>query len=125
MDAYQIEDDKRKKALLIHQHILYFWNCKNLFTSKKIFDYFSPKKCIEYQMHKFRKCFQKETENIDKFHTRWLTLAENYEFANEDLKIEMKIFPKCKSDKLLSMTLKEILSLERSIEMFAIHAEEM
>ena len=141
MDAYQIEDDKRKKALLIHHAgeqvfniFCTFENCKNLTyeqTSKQIFDYFNPKKCIEYEIHKFRKCFQKETENIDEFHTRLLTLAENCEFANKDLEIKMQIIQKCKSDKLRkkalqqSMTLKDILSLERSMEISAIQAAEM
>ena len=87
MDAYQIEDDKRKKALLIHHAgeqvfniFCTFENCKNLTyeqTSKQIFDYFNPKNCIEYEIHKFRKCLQKETEIIDEFHTRLLTSAEN------------------------------------------------
>ena len=92
MEAHEITDDKRMKALLLHHageeiFNIYstFENHKNLKfeeTHQKILNYFIPKKCVEYEVHKIRKCFQKHEENIDEFHAKLQKLAENREFEN-------------------------------------------
>ena len=140
MEAYDITDHKRQKALLHHAgedvFNIYctFEGYKNLTfeeTCQKMSDYFHPKKCVEFEIHKFRKCSQKENETIDSYNTRLQSLAENCEFDNKDKEIKMQIIHKCKSDRLRkkalqqSMNLEEILSLERSMEIASLHAAEM
>ena len=141
MEAYEISDDKRKKALLLHhsgEEVFDIYctleNCKTLSyktTCDKLNEYFNPKKCPEYEIHKFRKCTQKENESIDEFYTRLRFLAENCEFENKSKEIKMQIIHKCSSNKLRkhalqkSMTLEEIIALERSMEISTLRAEEM
>lgn len=141
MEAYEITDQKRMKALLLHQAgedvftiFCTFERHKEMSfeqTCKAITDYFTPKKCVEYEIHRFRKCKQKEDETIDEFHTRLISLAENCEFENREKEVKMQIIHTCKSNKLRkkalqqSMTLQEILSLERSMEISSVHAAEM
>ena len=141
MEAYEIKSSTRKKALLLHHSgeevfSIYstFENCKDLTyeeTSNKLTEYFNPKKCPEYEIHKFRKCAQKEGESIDEYYTRLLALAENCEFDNKSKEVKMQIIHKCASNKLRkralqqSMTLEEILNLERSMEISSLRAEEM
>ena len=54
-------------------------------TCKSVHDYFNPKICNKFQIHKFRKCSQKENESIDEYHMRLQNLAENYEFHDKDV----------------------------------------
>ena len=141
MEAYEISDDKRKKALLLHhsgEEVFDIYStledCKELdykTTCTKLNEYFNPKKCPEYEIHKFRKCAQNEKESIDEFYTRLRSLAENCEFENKSKEIKMQIIHNCRSNKLRkhalqkSMTLEEILALERSMEISTLRAEEM
>lgn len=141
MEAYEISDNKRKKALLLHHSgedvfdiYCTFENHKDLNyeeTTEKLTSYFNPKKCPEFEIHKFRKCSQQDNESIDEFHTRLLALAENCEFENKNKEIKMQIIHKCSSNKLRkralqqSMSLEELLALERSMEISSVRAQEM
>ena len=141
MDAFEITDDKRKKALLLHYAGEDTFNIYTTFTGydnlnftqlcEKLNGYFNPKKCVEYEVHKFRKLSQKEDESLDDFHTRLQLRADDCEFQNKELEIKMQVIQKCKSNKLRksaqqkTMYLQEILSLGRSLEIAASQAEEI
>ena len=141
IEAYKVEDDQRKKALLLHNAGEDIFSIYSTFTNKKalkydevvkqINEYFIPKKSIEFEVYKFRSCRQKETESIDEYYARLRTLSENCEFHDVDLEIRMQIIQKCFSDRLRkkalqqSMTLQELLSFARSIEISEAQAKEM
>ena len=129
----QIEHDKRRKALssltyavLLKTKVLH----TSKFISKSLINS-TQRNVLNTKKKLFKKCFQKESHNIDQFHTRLLTLAENYEFAYTDLEFKMQIIRKCKSDNLREkalqqkMIIKDILSLERFMEIHAIQAAEI
>ena len=141
MEVFDITDEKKKKSMLLHYSgeeifdIFCTIEGRNEMNFEQITnhlsDYFMPKKCTEYEVHKFRNCRQKDDQSIDDFHTRLRALAENCEFSDTNLEIKMQIIQKCSSDKLRkralqqSMTLQEILSFARSFEIASYQAAEM
>ena len=58
MEAYEITDQKRMKALTFERHkeMLFEQTCK------AITDYFPPRICVEYEIHRFKICRQKEDD---------------------------------------------------------------
>ena len=141
MEAYEIKDDKRMKVLLLHQSGEEIFNIYSSLenhkawtfeqTHKNISNYFNPKKCTEYEVHKIRKCFQAKEKTTEEFLSRLQELAENCEFENKKKEIKTQIIHKCKSDKLRkkalqqAMSLEEIVSLERAMEISSARALEM
>ena len=141
MDAFNITDANRKKALLLHyagEDVFSVYttldnydtlNFENLCI--QLDAYFNPRKCIEFEVHKFRKTTQKEEESLDDFHTRLQLTADGCEFKDKELEIKMQIIQKCRSNKLRKRALQQPMSLQallkfgRSLEMAASQAEEM
>ena len=72
MEAYEITDQKRMKALLLHQAgedvftiFCTFERHKEMSfeqTCKAITDYFPPRICVEYEIDRFMICRQKEDD---------------------------------------------------------------
>ena len=141
LKAYKIDDNEQQKALLLHhagEEIFEIFctlpgNEEADFakTVELLEAYFCPKKNEEYEVHKFRKAKQLEDESLDSFHTRLRKLAANCEFSDIDKEIKHQIIQKCKNKQLRikalqdSLSLNNLLSMGRSMEMSAAQALEM
>ena len=141
LEAFEITDDARKKALLLHSAGEEIFCIYSSFTDKsnlnykqvkdQIDSYFTPKKSLEFEIYKFRTCKQNENETIDAFYGRLRNLSANCEFHDRNLEIRMQIIQKCCSDRLRkkalqqSMSLDELLSFARSLEISESQAREM
>ena len=141
LEAFEIESDKRRKALLLHSAGEEIFQIYSSFTNKdalkynevtqQISEYFTPRKCVEFEVYKFRTLRQKEEETIDEFYARLRNSSTHCDFHDRDLEIKMQIIQKCSSDRLRkkalqqSMDLKELLSFARSLEISEKQAKEM
>ena len=84
--------------------------------------YFSLRKNIEFEVHKFCQASQKPSQMIDSYHTRLRQMAATCEFHEDDREIKSQIIQSCTSQRLRcralreTMTLQQILGFGRSLE---------
>ena len=84
--------------------------------------YFSLRKNIEFEVHKFCQASQKPSKTIDSYHTRLRQMAATCEFHEDDREIKSQIIQSCTSQRLRcralreTMTLQQILDFGRSLE---------
>ena len=127
-----VEDYKRKRALLLHYAGEEVSKIFETFTEtgmdyacakKKLSDYFSPNKNTEYELYKFRQAKQEESETVDTFHTRLRQLSINGDFATDDKEIKSQIIQGYHSSRLRRRALREemkldtLLSSDRALEL--------
>lgn len=141
LKAFKIDDEEQKIALLLHnagEEVFEIYQTLPT-TSSTTFDavsdlltgYFCPKKCMEFEVHKFRKSYQMKDESMDAFHTRLRKLATCCDFHDSDKEIKMQIIEGCRSHQLRvkalqdSPTLDALLAQARSMEISVAQANEM
>ncbi|KAE8601352.1 hypothetical protein XENTR_v10013648 [Xenopus tropicalis] len=105
MEAVDINEDKRKKALLLHYagSAVYDIYCTlptdstDNYTkcSKALSDYFSPKTNVRYERYKFRIAKQLPQETMDAFVTRLRELAQSCSFTDVDDEITTQVIVSC------------------------------
>ena len=104
-----VTDDQQKRALLLYQAgaetqkiFKVIPEAGNNYASamKKLDDYFTPKKNIEFEVFQFRQTTQHDGETIDQFVTRLRKLAVHCEFADIDRELRSMIIQNCKSKHL-------------------------
>ncbi|XP_057380642.1 uncharacterized protein LOC130703039 [Daphnia carinata] len=121
LEAMAINDDNRKKALLLHlagkkvHQIFVKLNstpreanqAANLeaetqyaATKRALNEHFNPRVNITYNRHKFKSTKQASDESLDQFHTRLSELAQGCDFRDVDDEIKSQIILTCTSTKL-------------------------
>jgi hypothetical protein len=100
--ALDIEDKKRKRALLLH----YIGeNTLNIFETlpdtgtaddydeacQALHAHFTPRKNTSFEIFKFRKTTQNVDETLDQYHVRLVQKAKYCEFSNLDAEIKAQI----------------------------------
>ena len=126
MVEMDISSKKRKRALLLHLSGTEVYDIFEPFTDEQkrseddfdqavesLSEYFSPKKNIEFQTHKFRLASQRQDETLDSFHTRLRHLATTYEFTDPDREIKTKIVRNCSSPHVRKRALREQMTLQQ------------
>jgi len=140
--ALNINDNNRKKALLLHlagESVFDIFEGLILETipdganpaeinaytvaKKALDDHFTPKKNIEFERYNFRSAKQQSDENLDTYHARLRALAKYCDFADVDSEIKSHIIQTCKSTRLrrraltdTSFNLQTLIDLGRSME---------
>ena len=135
-----IKDKKRKRALLLHYA---GEEVNDVFDTlsdtgddydtavQKLTEYFSPRKCTEYEVFKFHQAKQEHNETIDTFQTRLRKLSQNCDFADKDKEIKSQIVQGCLSSRLRRTALRQDISLDdlikeaRALELSEKHASEI
>ena len=131
--ATNITDDEQKRAMLLYQAGSETQDIFDTLTEtgtdyatakKKLDDYFSPKKNVNYEVFRFRQATQQPTESVEQFATRLRKLSLNCEFHDVDSEIKAAIIQSCTSKSLRRFALREaeltldaLLSKARSLEM--------
>ncbi len=69
-------------------------------AKKKLVDYFSPKKNVDYEVFQFRQATQLAGETVEQFATRLRKLAVTCEFHDVDKEIKSAIIQHCRSKHL-------------------------
>ena len=150
--ALDIQNDSRRKALLLHYvgdeaYDIYLsfsdamkgigavdtdGNTNEYNVLKKSFTtYFTPKENQAFEIYKFRQAKQIEGENIDSFHTRLRTLASTCNFHDTDLEVFTQIIHGCSSARVRrrammgNYTLEKTLDEARAIELSEARATEI
>ena len=59
-------------------------------AKEKLTEYFQPQTNRRYKVYRFRQTKQNQEESLDQFHTRLRTLAQNCEFAEDNLEFEIE-----------------------------------
>ena len=105
-----VTNDQQKRALLLYQAgaetqkiLKVISEAGNDYVSamKKLDDYFTPKKNIDYEVFQFRQTTQHcGGETIDQFVTRLRKLAVHCEFADIDRELRSMIIQNCESKHL-------------------------
>ena len=142
MTALNINDAKRKRALLLHLAGEAVYDIfeglvvesppedsdsgdSNIYTVTKraLDEHFSPKKNVEFEIYHFRLARQNPDETTDAYHARLRTLAKYCDFPNIDAEIKSHIIQTCASTRLRrraltdsDMTLKVLLDTARAME---------
>ena len=124
--AMNIVNDKQKRALLLYQA---GQETQEIFETmsdtgddyataqKKLDDYFSPKKNVDFEVFQFRQAVQQKGETVDQFATRLRKIAANCEFHNVDKELKSAIIQNCQSKRLRRYALREeALTLEMLIK---------
>ena len=113
-----IEDEKRKRALLLHYSGPEVDALEDSGEDKdykkaveKLTAHFNPQVNTTYEVYNFRKAQQNEGESFDSFQPRLGTLAKTCEFADADKEIKEQIILSCKSNTLRQKALREDLDL--------------
>ena len=99
--ASGITDTKRQRALLLYtagprvreifKQIPNNGDENNFNTAKeKLTEYFQPQTNRRYEVYRFRQTKQNQGGSLDQFHTRLRTLAQNCEFAEDNLHFEIE-----------------------------------
>ena len=99
--ASGITDTKRQRALLLYtagprvreifKQIPNNGDENNFNTAKeKLTEYFQPQTHRRYEGYRFRQTKLNQEESLDQFHTRLRTLAQNCEFAEDNLEFEIE-----------------------------------
>ena len=130
--AVGVTYDQQKRALLLYQAgaetqeiFEAIPEAGNDYASamKKLDDYFTPKKNIDYEVFQFRQITQHDGETIDQFVTRLRKLAVHCEFADIDRELRSMIIQNCKSKHLRryalredDLTLEKLLAKARALE---------
>ena len=131
--ATNITDDEQKRAMLLYQAGSETQDIFDTLTEtgtdyatakKKLDEYFSPKKNVNYEVFRFRQATQQPTESVEQFATRLRKLSLNCEFHDVDSEIKAAIIQSCTSKSLRRFALREaeltldaLLSKARSLEM--------
>ena len=132
--AFNIEDTKRQRALLLH---FVGEDVYNIFRTLKdtgavdnydkakaeLTKYFQPKKNVEYEIFTFRQAKQNSAETLDMYATRLRQLARYCEFPDIDREIKSQIIQCSSSNRLRRNALKDagttlqgLLDMGRAIE---------
>ena len=139
--ALDINEDKRKKALLLHYCGNETYDIYDSFTDEKkgigatravsetettpdeynvlkksLTDYFSPKQNLSFEVYKFGQSKQEAGENMDTYYTRLRSLASTCKFPDKDRAILSQIVQGCSSSRLRRRALREDMTLERIVE---------
>ena len=126
--AWDIKDDDRRHAVLIHrgsekiaiieEQLTYQktegTKFKNL--AKALTDYFEPKKNITFSTYQFCEMKQEENEGIDAYVTRLKTQAALCDFSDTDRRVKDQIVFGCSSSKLRRKALEDDLGLAALIK---------
>ena len=89
---------------------------------EKLNEYFSPKKNVLFETHKFRQLKQVTEETIDQYCTRLRQQAIICEFSNSENEIKIQLVEGCLSSRVRrkaiqdDLSLADILSYARSLE---------
>ena len=98
--AANITDDKQKCAMLLYQvgsaaqdifETLSDTGSDYATSKKKLDDYFSPKKNVDYEVFQFQQAKQLSGESVKQFATRIRKIAVNCEFHDMDQEIKVAI----------------------------------
>ena len=119
----KLEDDKQKRALLLHYAGPDVDDIFDTLTDtgedkdykkavEKLNEYFNPQINTTYEVYNFRTAKQKEEESLDTYHTRLRQLAKTCEFADADKEIKEHIILTCTSNALRRRALRENFSLK-------------
>ena len=109
MVGFDITDDARKKALLLHYGGEELQDIYETLTpdgndyaaaKKAITEYFAPKKNVVYETIIFRRTKQNASENIDQYCTRLRQQAAKCEFSDLDRELKTQIIEGCISKQL-------------------------
>ena len=121
MVAMDINDEERKKALLIHYAGDEVFDLLETVTNddKETYEkvksfltaYFTPKVNTTYESFRFRKLRQESGESIDQFHIRLATQAQRCGFHDKEREILTQIIEGTSSSKLRRKALRENLTL--------------
>ena len=131
--AMDIKDDTRKRALLLYaagnEVEKVFATFSDVGEDKdykkaveKLNEYFSPKKNVLFETHKFRQLKQVTEETIDQYCTRLRQQAIICEFSNSENEIKIQLVEGCLSSRVRrkaiqdDLSLADILSYARSLE---------
>ena len=140
--ALDINDDRKKKAMLLHYVGEETYDIFDSFTDeqkgigavragdredeqepdeynvakKSLTDFFTPKKNTTYEMFQFRQASQNHGESIDSFYTRLRKLASTCEFHDVDKEILSQILQGCLSTRLRRKALKDNYSLTQVLD---------
>ena len=137
--AFDIENDARKKALLLHYAGDDVFEIYDTMTDEQkgigamtdgdnpvpreysvlkqsLEEYFTPKRNISYETFKFRQTTQKEGESIDTFHTRLRAMAKFCDFHDIDNEILGQISQGCTSSRVRRKALKDNLTLKQVLD---------
>ena len=135
--ALDIQNDSRRKALLLHYigdeaydiyltfsdakkgigaidndgNTIEYNVLKQSFTT-----YFTPKENQAFEIYKFRQTVQADGESIDSFHTRLRTLASTCNFHDTDLEVLTQIIHGCSSARVRRRAMVGNYSLEKTLE---------
>ena len=120
--AMDIKDDTRKRALLLfaagNEVDRIFATLSDVGEDKdykkaveKLNEYFSPKKNILFETHKFRQLKQMSEETIDQYCTRLRQQAMICEFSSSENEIKIQIVEGCLSSRVRRKALQDDLSL--------------
>ena len=131
--AMDVKDDTRKRALLLYaagnevEKVFATFSdvgedkdCKK--AVEKLNEYFSPKKNVLFETHKFRQLKQVTEETIDQYCTRHRQRAIICEFSNMENEIKIQLLEGCLSSRVRrkaiqdDLSLADILSYARSLE---------
>lgn len=144
--ALNIDDDKRKKAMLLHYAGPDVYDIFETLpaaqqseddeeyniTVASLAAYFCPKVNTEYETYVFRQARQNDSETLDTYHTRLRHLAATCDFKDVDREIKSQIILGCSSSRFRRMalkdyklTLQELLDTGRALEMSETHARGM
>lgn len=143
LTAFGITNNAKKKALLLHYGGEQIFEVYSSFPENEVEDksfedilrmfdgYFNPKVNTEYQIYLFRQERQGHNEPIDKFCSRLRKLAMSCNFTDQVKEIKTQVIHNCTSQQLRrkalreEMSLEDILSAARSMEIADKHAAEM
>lgn len=96
-----ITDDKQKRAMLLYQvgsaaqdifEILSDTGSDYATSKKKLDDYFSPKKNVDYEVFQFQQAKQLSGESVKQFATRIRKIAVNCEFHDMDQESRWRLY---------------------------------
>ena len=114
--AVNVTDDKQKRVLLLYQAGQETQEIFETFTDtgddyktaiEKLYQYFMPKKNIDYEIFQFKQATQKPKEIVDQFFTRLCRLAIHCEFTDFDKELRSTFIQHCKSKRLRRFALRE------------------
>lgn len=100
LQAFNIEEDKQKRALLLHHagpdvfdifETLPETGDDYTTAVRKLDTYFCPKVNPEYETYLFRQTRQREDETLDAYHTKLRQIAKKCEFTNVDKEIKSQM----------------------------------
>ena len=113
-----IKDDNRKRALLLYEVEKVFATLSDVGEDKdykkaveKLHEYFSRKKNVLFETHKFRQLKQVTEETIDQYCTRLRQQAIICEFYNSENEIKIQLVEGCLSSKVRRKAIQDDLSL--------------